>query len=249
MNSSIYRTLLIDDETLALNRLERMLKPYKNLIEILDKAKNGLEAIEKINVQKPDLIFLDIQMPELNGFDVLEKIEFLPIVIFSTAYDQYALKAFETNSVDYLLKPVSSKRLKNAIEKLKRLTDISVDKTKENLKMLISQLKPDKIKRIQVRTGDKIKLINVNEIHFLKADNKYVEVYTFDKKYLINDTLTTLEENLPEDFVRIHRSYIININSADEFFRLSNSIYNVKMKDTNKTILPVSRNMKGKLGL
>ncbi len=239
MFSGKFKTILVDDEYLALNRLERMLGQHKNTIEVIDKAKNGFEAIEKINLLKPDLIFLDIHMPELTGFDVLEKIEYMPIVIFSTAYDQYALKAFETNSIDYLLKPISSKRF----------TENSVDETKENLQKLILKLNTEEVKRIQVSIGNKIKFINISEIYFFKADNKYVELYTSDKKYLINETLATLEDILPEEFVRIHRSCIININFTDEFFRLSSSIYNVKMKDSKKSILPISRNMKGKLGL
>ena len=117
-----FRTILIDDEPLALERLKRMLEPLEEIIEITDCAYDGRDAVDKINRLKPELIFLDIQMPELNGFEVLERIDFLPLIIFSTAYDEYALKAFETNSIDYLLKPVEPERLKVSIEKLKRLT-------------------------------------------------------------------------------------------------------------------------------
>jgi DNA-binding LytR/AlgR family response regulator len=118
-----YKTVLIDDEPLALKRLERLLRPYDNTIEVVGRAENGADAVALINKLKPDLVFLDIQMPELTGFDVLERLEYTPLVIFSTAYDQYALQAFDVNSIDYLLKPVDPERLKKAVNKLLRLSD------------------------------------------------------------------------------------------------------------------------------
>ena len=249
MINSVYKTILIEDEAPALKRLERMLTPYHNIIEIVDTAENGTDAVEKINTQKPDLIFLDIKMPELTGFEVLEKLNYLPLVIFSTAYDKYALKAFETNSIDYLLKPISKERLDSAIEKLKRITDSSSNEIKANISELLSKVMPGKIKRIQVKIGDKVKFIETSEIYFFKADNKYVELYTYDKKYLINDPLSSLEANLPDDFVRVHRSVIINMIHTDELFKVSKNLYNIKLKDKHSTVLPVSRNMKSKLSL
>ena len=126
-----YKTILIDDEPLALQRLERLLAPFE-FIEITTTASSGFEAVEKINGLKPDLIFLDIQMPELTGFEVLEQIDESPFIIFSTAYDEYALRAFETNSIDYLLKPIEPKRLKIALEKLQRHACSIPVKTSQN---------------------------------------------------------------------------------------------------------------------
>ena len=111
----IYKTILVEDEPLALERLERLLKPYNNIIQIIDSASSGKEAVEKINKWKPDLIFLDIQIPDFNGFEVIKQIESIPVIIFCTAYEKYALAAFETNAIDYLLKPVDSERLKQSI--------------------------------------------------------------------------------------------------------------------------------------
>jgi two-component system LytT family response regulator len=246
----IYKTILIDDEPLALQRLERLLKPYEEIIQIIGQATSGTEAVEKINSLKPDLIFLDIQMPELTGFDVIERMMHNPLIIFSTAYDEFALKAFETNSIDYLLKPIDPDRLRKAIEKLQRLTNDERDSFQNQLQKMLSQLKKPATKRIQVHIGDKIKLLNVEDIYFFHAVDKYVEVCTFNEAFLLNETLTQLESELPpEDFVRIHRSAIINLNYVGEFIRWFGGSYKVRMLDKNKTELPVSRSSKDKLNL
>ena len=240
-----FKTLLIDDEPLALQRLERLLQPHADCVEILDRASNGHEAVEKINALKPDLIFLDIQMPELNGFEVLERIEHLPLIIFSTAYDEYALKAFETNSIDYLLKPVSPERLKQSLEKLKNLTSRDKQILNDQFHNLLSSFKKKPAKRIQVRVGDHIQFLNLSDIYFFRAKDKYVEVHTFEKPFLIDQSLILLETQLPEeDFVRIHRSAIVNLNHIDEMIKWFNGTYRVRMRDKNKTELPVSRNYK-----
>ncbi len=249
MNNKAFRTLIIDDEPLALNRLERMLKPFESSIQLIGHASGGKEAIEKIDTLKPDLIFLDIQMPELTGFDVLEKVDHDPLVIFCTAFDKYALKAFETNSVDYLLKPVEEKRLDESIQKLKRLTEGNEKTFRLNLQSLLDNYSKTSIKRIQVKIGDKYRLIKLDEIFFFRADEKYVEIHTLDQKHLITESLTTLSEKLPDDFVRVHRSVIINLNHMDEIIRLSNNLFEVRMKDSNKTRLPVSRKYKKSLNL
>jgi two-component system LytT family response regulator len=178
-----YKTILIDDEPLALQRLERLLQPYSELIEIIDRANNGLEAVEKIDALKPDLIFLDIQMPELNGFEVLDQVAHLPLIIFSTAYDEYALKAFETNSIDYLLKPVDPERLQKALDKLQRLTGDDKSALQTQLQSLLTSVKVPATKRIQARAGDHIRLINEKDIYFFRAVDKYVEAHTFDESF------------------------------------------------------------------
>ena len=245
-----YKTILIDDESLALQRLRRLLLPHKEVIEIIDQAANGSEAVDKINALKPDLIFLDIQMPELNGFEVLEQLTSMPLIIFSTAYDEYALKAFETNSIDYLLKPIDPKRLNQALEKLQRLTQDDLSKFQNQLQEMISGLKQSAIKRIQVRIGDRIRMLNIEDINFFKAVDKYVEAHTFDESFLLSRSLNQLESELPaEDFVRIHRSAIINLNYLNEAFRWFGGSYRVRMLDKKKTELPVSRYSKSKLGL
>ena len=243
-----YRAILIDDEPLALQRLEKLLKPYAEVIELVGKATNGADAIDVIDELKPDVIFLDIQMPELNGFEVLEKITHQPIVIFSTAYDEYALKAFETNSIDYLLKPVDQKRLKKAIDKLNIITGEKFDDFQTQLKEMLKSVKTPS-KRIQVKRGDKIKLIPVSEIYSFSAEDKYTRVKTYDNAYLIDKSLSVLESELDDNFIRIHRGVIINLNHMEEIVKMFKGNYQVKMKDAEKTVLPVSRQSKYKLGL
>ncbi|MFC2104663.1 LytR/AlgR family response regulator transcription factor [Bacteroidota bacterium] len=247
MLKTVYKTILIDDEALAVERLQRMLEPFSSIIEIIDTAYNGEEAIKKINNQKPELIFLDIQMPEINGFAVLQQITHNPIVIFTTAFDQYALKAFETNSIDYLLKPITSKRLEESIEKLTRLTD--KDHIHKQIKALLNNIGTKQTQWIQVKIGDKVRFVKIRDIYFLKAEDKYVDMHTFDQHYLLNNSLTALKTDLSEDFVRIHRSSIINLNFVDEIIKMSNNLYEVRMKDKNQTRLAVSRKLKSNLGL
>jgi len=245
-----YQTILIDDEPLALARLERLLQPYRDLVEIVDRASNGAEAVEKIETQKPDLIFLDIQMPEFNGFEVLEKITHQPWVIFSTAYDEYALKAFETNSIDYLLKPVDPERLQKALEKLQHLNRSDASALQSQLQNLLAGLKPAAAKRIQVRTGDHIRFLQVKDICFFQAADKYVAAHTFDEVFLLDETLNQLEAELPgEDFARIHRSALVNLNHLAEVVREFPGSYRARMKDRKKTELSVSRAAKAKLRL
>ncbi len=244
----IFKTILIDDESLALQRLERLLKPYTGFIEIVETASHGLEAVDKINTVKPDLIFLDIQMPELTGFEVLARIEQSPLIIFTTAYDEYALKAFETNSIDYLLKPIDPKRLKKSLEKLQRLTNDEKSSLHDQVQGLLLNLKKTTTKRIQVRVGDYIRFVKLQDIYFFRAEDKYVEVCTFDKSYLLSQSLNQLETQLPEDdFVRIHRSAIINLNHLVEMKKWFSGTYRVRMRDNKKTELPVSRRFKTKL--
>jgi two-component system LytT family response regulator len=237
---------LVDDEELALLRLKKLLAPYSDTIHIVGTAGSGQEAVSVINELQPDLVFLDIQMPELNGFEVLENLDYMPLVIFSTAYDQYALRAFETNSIDYLLKPVSSERLKEAIEKLERLTASAYADTNQNLISLLNDInaKPGKL---QVRVGKKIKLIDVGDICYFKADNKYVEVHTFDQMYLVTKPLHDIENTLPRSFRRIHRSCIVNSDFVDEIVPMSKSVHLVILKDQQRSRLTMSRNYKDNL--
>lgn len=245
-----YRTILIDDEPLALQRLRRLLAPHDAVIEIIGEAVSGSEAVEKIETLEPDLIFLDIQMPGMNGFEVLNKISHSPLIIFSTAYDEYALRAFETNSIDYLLKPIDPKRLEKAIDKLQRLTSEDIRSLKTQLQQVVAGLGNATGRRIQVKMGDKIRLLNVKDIYFFRADQKYVAVYTHSENYLISESLNQLEANLPsEDFVRVHRSAIINLNHLDEIIRNISGNHRARMRDKHRTVLPVSRNSRKKLGL
>lgn len=246
----MFKTVLVDDEPLALKRLARMLEPYNEVIEIVGKASNGPDAVTLINRLRPDLVFLDIQMPELNGFDVLERLDYTPVIIFSTAYDQYALKAFDVNSIDYVLKPVDPDRLRKAIEKLQRLSESSTNDLRDRIELLLKSLPGSGIQRLQVRLGDKIRLIPVSDVAFFRASDKYVEVSAGGKIYLLTKSLSQLEEELPPgDFQRVHRSVIINVNFVEEFAKDFHGAYVVRMRDPDKTSLPVSRRYKSRLDL
>jgi two-component system LytT family response regulator len=208
-----YTCLIIDDEELARQRLIRLLAPY-TFIEIVAQASNGKEGLEMVELHKPDLIFLDIEMPVMNGFEMLSKIKKQPKVIFTTAYDQYAIKAFEENSLDYLLKPIEKERLEKSLEKLQEMHKPMA----LPLQDLLDQLKPKKeIKTLTVKIGDKILLIQLAKIVAIEAEDKYVFLHTDDgNKHLTDFTLTNLEEKLPDTFCRIHRSSIINTDKIKE---------------------------------
>ncbi len=245
------KTILIDDEPLAISRLKRLLANYGTTIQIIDEAHNGQEGLEKIESLKPDLIFLDIEMPLMTGFEMLANLSYMPMVIFSTAYDQYAIRAFEENSVDYLLKPIEAERLEKTIEKLKKLEDKKEDSSlNANLMQLLEQLKikEDALRTpaqkqttahsISVKSGERILFIPLTEISYFEAEDKYVFLNTTDgKQYLTNYTITGLEEKLPDNFVRVSRSAIVNSFHIKELQKYFNGKYLVVMRDSKTTKL------------
>jgi two-component system LytT family response regulator len=200
----MWTTIIIDDEQLARQRIKRLLKEYSELT-IIAEAENGAEGLLLIEQHQPDLIFLDIEMPILNGFEM----------VFTTAYDQYAIKAFEEGSIDYLLKPIELERLDKTIKKLKQTNLVPAQLNLEDLIRKING--KNEIKTLTVKLGDKILLIKLSDIVNIQAEDKYVFLHTIDgKKHLTDFTLSVLEEKLPEDFIRIHRSDIINTNYIKE---------------------------------
>lgn len=223
----MFSTIIIDDERIARNRIKRLLDPFDQ-IEIISEAENGKIAIKEIDDLKPDLIFLDIQMPEFNGFQVLEQITHMPKIIFTTAYDQYALKAFEANSIDYLMKPIEKDRLESAIFKLKRLSSDE----ESSYSSLINYVQQEKIDQITVRFGDKVVFIDLDEISYFQSKEKAVELRTLKGDiYIIDYTLQLLEDKLEKGFIRIHRSFLINKKKIKEATRLGNGKYEFTMKD------------------
>lgn len=240
------RTMLVDDESLAIKRLKRLLDVYKDRIKIVGEAQDGQEAVEVINKLQPDLVFLDIQIPELNGFEVLEKINHNPEIIFTTAYDEYAIKAFDVNSIDYLLKPIEPERLAKAIGRLNSVKNkIYTDK----ISNLIRLYEQNWATKLQAKVGDKIKFIDIESIAYLKASDKYVElITTAGKNYILNETLTSLEEKLnPANFKRTHRSYIVNIELVDEIVKGKDGKPKIKLKNLPKERIPVSNTFKHNL--
>jgi two-component system LytT family response regulator len=210
-----WKTLIIDDEQLARQRLKRLLKPFEEF-EIIGEAINGTDGLEQIETLKPELIFLDIEMPLLNGFEMLSRLVHQPKVVFTTAYDQYAIKAFEEDSIDYLLKPIEAERLAKTIKKLQQ--NIKQPAPALPLEALMQQLFVKKeLKTLTVKIGDKILLIKLADIVYIEAEDKYVFLHTTDgRKHLTDFTITVLEEKLPEAFIRIHRSSIINTEHIKE---------------------------------
>ncbi|KAA6440539.1 response regulator [Dyadobacter flavalbus] len=233
------KTILIDDEPLALSRLRRLLEKHADIFYIVSEARNGAEGLIEINRFDPDIIFLDIEMPLLNGFEMLSKLTKMPLVVFSTAYDQYAIRAFEENSVDYLLKPVENERLIKTIDKIRNIINAGINANgnvnpySENLIRLLEEMKPKKeIFSLSVKTGDRILLIPLTEITHFEAEEKYVFLNTLDgQKYLLNYTLTSLEEKLPQHYLRISRAGIVNSHHIKEIQKHFNGKFMVIMRD------------------
>lgn len=247
-----FRTVIIDDEQLAIDRLKRLLLPYSESLDLVGQATDGRSGANLIDEVKPDLVFLDVQMPELNGFQVLETIQHQPWIIFTTAYDEFALKAFQTNSIDYLLKPIDKDRLKQAIEKLQRLIPGTESNPSDQIRKLLESLvpAPAKLAKLKIKTGDKIRFVDYSDIVYFEACEKYVEVHTVGETYLIEDTIYQLEEQLKNlSFVRIHRSTLINTDHLLEVVKWFGGKYKARMKDQKKSELTVSLSYKENLGL
>ena len=216
MNKKV-RVVIIDDERLARDILKNYIREHDN-IEIVAECENGFEGIKAINDQNPDLVFLDIQMPKLTGFEMLELIENKPLIIFTTAYDQYAIKAFEVNATDYLLKPFAYDRFDEALQKaLSQLENGGNGEKKiENLVTHLDQSE-EYLDRVIVKSNQKINIIPTNDIIYLEAQDDYVQIVTDSSKFLKQKTMKYFEQHLdPNSFVRIHRSYIAALKDINE---------------------------------
>lgn len=205
------KALIIDDEPLARMIVKEYLQQHKD-IELIQECNDGFEGVKAIQQHKPDLIFLDIQMPKINGFEMLELIDQSPDVIFTTAFDEFAIKAFESHAVDYLLKPFSQERFDKAIQKWMEQHKTSIQsKPSEPLLETVS-LTPPQNQRIVVKTGSKIKIIPVEDVYYLEAADDYVKIHTKEGAFLKNKTMNHFEQSLDKNlFVRTHRSCIVNI--------------------------------------
>ena len=240
----IYKTVIVEDELLSMERLKKLLEKYDN-IKVVETASNGPDAVEVINKFKPDLLFLDIQIPGFDSFEVLNRVDNYPLIIFTTAFDEYALKAFETSSIDYILKPVEEDRLEKAIAKLSKMTPPKENPAiYENLEKFLETYGKKKLSKITVKIGDEILFIKTDDIAFFKSENKYTSLNTVDCDYLINESMNYLDENLPDNFKRVHRSYIINVNYLDKLKKWFGYKYKAIMKDKDKTTIPISKDFK-----
>jgi two-component system LytT family response regulator len=203
------RTLVVDDEELARQVMRELLRAHPE-IEVIAECKNGLEAVKAVAENKPDLLFLDVQMPKLTGFDVLELIGADVPVIFVTAYDEYAMKAFEVHAVDYLLKPVGKERLAAA---LRRVRTRSAEKPPIPAELSAAARPAGQFaERLVVKDGTRVTLIPVAKLEYAEAQDDYVALASEGKKHLKQQTIASLEAALdPRQFVRIHRSYVVNL--------------------------------------
>ena len=242
------KAIIIDDEPLACQMVQEYLQFWPQ-IEIVSTCHDGFEGFKAIQQHKPDLLFLDIQMPKINGFEMLELVEHPPAIIFTTAFDEYAIKAFDHHAVDYLLKPFSKERFDRAVSKF--IGDQPQEQNKQagnssaqsaNLASLLDAAaqSPRQQNRIVIRDNSNIKIIPVEEIHYLEAADDYVKIVTGNGQFLKNRTMASLEKQLPEQaFVRIHRSYILNVREITQLHPHDKDTYTVVLRSGKK--LPVSK--------
>lgn len=241
--SQFFKAIVIDDEPAARRLMKSLLLEHINVVEVIAEAANGREAVEKIDTLLPDLIFLDIQMPDLTGFEVIERLQHKPNIIFTTAYEQYAMKAFDTFSIDYLLKPIREERLAQSINKLTQFGKLGKSIDVAGLQQIIKELKaPAKATALPVKTGDRINLLKFDNISYLEAQDKYVFIHTIDgQKHLTDQSLTLLEEKLPAQFFRVQKSFIINKDKIKEMHKHFNGRFLFAMDDKNVTKISSGR--------
>ncbi len=226
--------LIIDDEPLARSIVKNYLDELGGYT-VIGEAGDGFEALKLLQQVKPDLIFLDVQMPKLNGFELLELLEEPPLIIFTTAYDEFAFKAFEVNALDYLLKPFSMDRFAIALTKATRsaapspLPPLPVDYAKSNLEQA----------RIVVKNGTDIKIVSLDTVQYIEAYDDYVKIHIDDKYHVKKQTMGYYEKNLPDQFMRIHRSYILNIDYLSKIESFEKNSYVAILKNGKR--VPISR--------
>lgn len=234
------RALIIDDEQLARQVIRNYLEE-EAAIEIVGESENGFDGFKLINELHPELVFLDVMMPKLTGFEMLELVEQAPVIIFSTAYDEYAIKAFEKNAVDYLLKPYSKERFDEAVNKAKQKV-MSQGRNSEEVEAVLAdqQNHIDVLNRIAVRNGNKIHIVSLEKIHYLEAQDDYVKLVTEDGNFLKQQTMKYYEHHLPAtEFLRIHRSYIVRLKEITKIEPFGKDTHLATLKDG--TELSVSR--------
>ena len=247
------RTLIVDDEPLARRNL-RVLLEREPQIEILDECRNGREAVKAINILAPDLIFLDIQMPEMDGFDVLAHVgpEHIQAIIFVTAFDQYALKAFDVHALDYLLKPFDDERFAHALQRAKAQIEAhEINRLSKRLLALLEERESERkeslqqqsyLTRLMIKGTHRVTLLKVDEIDFIEADGNYAKLHVGRRSHLLREKMSDLEGQLdPGKFVRIHRSIIVNLDRIKEMQPHFNGDYVVVLEDGRQLRLSRTR--------
>jgi two-component system LytT family response regulator len=227
------RTVIVEDEELARKLMKSFLNDNEK-VEVVAECENGFEGIKKINELKPDLVFLDIQMPKITGFEMLELLEHKPQIIFATAYDEYALKAFDFNAADYLLKPYSKERLFEAVDKV--AAKIEKEGKASDVAERISDFpRAEYLDRIVVKDRHKIHIIPVDQIRYIESMDDYVMIYTKTGRHMKQKTMKYFEASLnPKEFTRIHRSYIVKVDEINQLQQYEKESYVVILHDKSK---------------
>jgi len=235
------KVILIDDEPLAQSIVEEYLNQHADF-EIVATCNNGYEGLKAIQNLQPDLIFLDIQMPKITGFEMLELVETLPAVIFTTAFDEFAMKAFEANAIDYLLKPFSKERFDKAIQKFLLTYHSSKEQNQKHTADFVAQnsISGENQHRIVVKNGADIRIIPIQEVHHIDAYDDYVKIYTGEKYFLKKKTMAYYEQSLdPQLFVRVHRSHIIALSQLTKIEPLEKDSHVALLKSGKR--IPLSK--------
>lgn len=239
------KAYLVDDEPLARDRMRRMLTTTGR-VQIVGASTDPVEAVDEICILRPQLLFLDIHMPGLTGFELLSQLKEQPLVVFTTAYDAHALEAFRVNSIDYLLKPVTEEGLSRALDRATRM--LGAPEPRGDLQALLAQLgsvlnqKKNWLERVASRTGDKLELVETSRVTHFYAGDKLTYAATAERDYMIDLTIADLEARLdPGRFVRIHRSTIVNLDFLQELHSWFGGKMVARLKDAKKTELQVSR--------
>ncbi|RPE12393.1 DNA-binding response regulator [Chitinophaga lutea] len=227
------KAVLIDDEPLARELVREYLQAYPQ-ITVLAECNDGFEGLKAIQQHQPDLLFLDIQMPKINGFEMLELVDKIPCVIFTTAFEEYAIRAFEVNAIDYLLKPFSRDRFDKALQKmLERKTELT-----QELLDTAGRDMPAQHNRVVVKINGRIKIIPVQDIHYLEAADDYVKIVTQEGAFLKNKTMSFFERMLDaQQFIRVHRSYILNVGQITRIDPYEKETYLAILKDGSKILV------------
>jgi len=240
---------IVEDESLASIRLQKMLETYADKIALIGEADQGGIAISQIEKLRPDVLFLDIQLPDMTGFEELRNLTYQPLIIFTTAYEQYAIQAFDTFSVDYLVKPFRLERFKRAIDKLLKF---GINNTMLDIQKLEQIIHPKKKAitsfSLPIKLGDRILLIDYEDITHLKAEEKYIRVFTKNgKSYLSDGSLGKLVERLPDYFIRVHRSAIINQNFIKEVRKFFKGKLILVLNDRKETAITTGETYSSKV--
>ena len=236
----MHKVIIIEDEPLARKVVRDYLSGFNDM-EIVAECANGFEGLKSITQFTPDLVFLDIQMPKITGFEMLELIDDPPSIIFTTAYDEFAIRAFEANAIDYLLKPFTKERFEKAVMKWKELKTSGVSSVKSDLHSLKEPLSEQPFKnRIVVKSGQNIKIIPVDEVHYIQAYDDYIKIHITGDCFLKKQTMQQTEQQFDgKKFIRVHRSYIVNVNEISRIEPLNKETQVAVLRD--QTRIPLSK--------